>query len=132
MSDTRIVVENSQALDLLEASAVELAEFAQHHAVALEQLERCQAYVRAAALKRVRFELLSVVRDPDEDAAPEVVLRMVRSAGAWIELPTDFPSGHLAALLEILEERCALKRQLRRLPDAGPTPQASAAARRRA
>jgi hypothetical protein len=35
---------------------------------------------------------------------PALVLRLVRDDGAWVELPTEFPTEHLAALLEILGE----------------------------
>jgi hypothetical protein len=35
---------------------------------------------------------------------PAVVLRLVRDDSDWVEVPTDFPSEHLIALLEILDE----------------------------
>jgi hypothetical protein len=43
--------------------------------------------------------------ESEASAEPTLVLRLVRDDGAWVEVPTDFPSEHLVALLEILEER---------------------------
>jgi hypothetical protein len=98
MSDT------DQGLDLAEASSIELAEFAQRHGVALDQLERCKEYLRTSALTRAKFKLLPLTRGSEADAVPALVLRLVRDDGAWVELPTEFPTEHLAALLEILGE----------------------------
>jgi len=105
MSDPRILVEYFHVLDLAEASDVELAEFAQRHAVAVERLERCQEYLRASAPNRVKFELLSPVREPGQHTAPPLVVRVARAHSASVELPTEFPSEHLLALIEILDER---------------------------
>jgi hypothetical protein len=98
MSDT------DQDLDLAEASGVELAEFAQRHGVALERLQRCQEYLRASAPIRAKFKLLPLTAEPETDAVPALVLRLVRDDGAWVELPTTFPSEHLVALLDRLRE----------------------------
>ena len=98
MSDT------DQALDLAEAGSVELAEFAQRHSVALEPLQRCQTYLKASAPIRAKFKVLVLTGEPETDAVPALVLRPVRDDGAWLELPTGFPSEHLLALLEILRD----------------------------
>lgn len=97
MSDT------DQSLDLGEASSAELAEFAQRHGVAIELLEQCQEYLRTSAPTRAKFKLLALMGEPQADV-PALVLRVVRDAGTWVEVPTDFPSEHLIALLEILGE----------------------------
>lgn len=99
MSDT-----DRRVLDLAEASRAELAEFCERHGVALERVERCQEYMRTSAPIRVKFELLALARESQPDTELTLVLRLVRDDGAWVELPTDFPSEHLTALLEILEE----------------------------
>lgn len=91
-------------LDLAEASSSELAEFAQDHGVAVERLERCQVYLQTSAPVGAKFQLRALVRELEPDAVPALVLRLVRHDGAWIELPTEFPSEHLRALLEILDE----------------------------
>jgi len=90
---------------LAEASDFELASFARRHGVALDRLQRCQEYLRASAPIRAKFKLLPLMGEPNTDAVPALVLRLVRDDGAWIELPTEFPSEHLLALLEILHER---------------------------
>jgi hypothetical protein len=94
-----------QRLDLAEASVAELAEFAQRYGVSVERLERCQQYLRASAPIRGKFELLVLTAESETSAEPTLVLRLVRDDGAWVEVPTDFPSEHLVALLETLEER---------------------------
>lgn len=91
----------SEILDLAKASKVELAEFAERHGVGLESLEGCQKYIETAAPFRGRFELLAFIH---ESAASTVVLRLVRDDSAWVELPPDFPTEHLRALLELLDE----------------------------
>jgi hypothetical protein len=94
-----------QRLDLAEASGAELAEFAQRHGVSVERLERCQQYLMASAPIRAKFEVLVLTAESEASAESTLVLRLVRDDGAWVEVPTDFPSEHLVALLEILEER---------------------------
>jgi hypothetical protein len=100
VSDTDL----DQGIDLATASSIELAEFAQRHGVEFERLERCRQYLRTAAPIGGEFKLLALTGESETGAVPALVLRLVRDDGAWVELPTDFPSEHLAALLEILDE----------------------------
>lgn len=92
-----------QRLDLASASGAKLVEFAQRHGLAVERLERCQQYLRASAPIRAKFELLVLTAESETSAVPALVLRLVRNDSDWVEVPTDFPSEHLIALLEILE-----------------------------
>jgi hypothetical protein len=93
-----------QRLDLAKASGAELAEFSQRHGMAVDLLERCQQYLRTSGPIRAKFELLVLTAEPEASAVPAVVLRLVRDDSDWVEVPTDFPSEHLIALLEILDE----------------------------
>ena len=94
-----------QSLDLAEASDVEFAEFAQRHGIAVDRLERCREYLKSSAPFHGRFKLLALVQELPTSEEPSLVLRLVRDDDAWVELPSGFPSEHLIALLEILEER---------------------------
>ena len=91
-------------LDLAEASAAELAQFAQRHHIEVEKLERCQQYLKRAPPSAGRFELRALERAPISGATPALVLRLQRDASTWVELPRGFPSEHLLALLELLHD----------------------------
>ena len=94
----------SEILDLAKASVVELAEFAERHGIALDLLERCQKHIETAAPFRGRFQLLALALDSSPSAASMLVLRLVRDDSASVELPASFPTEHLQALLELLDE----------------------------
>ena len=107
MSDTDRpprTLEGSDVLDLAEASAAELARFAQRHHIAVEKLERCQQYLESAAPSRASFELRALEQASASSAAPTLVLRLRRDHCTWVELPRDFPSEHLLTLLELLHD----------------------------
>jgi hypothetical protein len=42
----------------------------------------------------------SLKAESEASAEPTLVLRLVRDDGAWVEVPTDFRSKNLVALLE--------------------------------
>ena len=96
--------ESFESLDLAKASDAELAEFARHHGVEVERLERCRDYLRTAAPFHGSFELLALVRSDEPDAEPALVVRLVRDADTWVELPAGFPSEHFLAILELLHD----------------------------
>jgi hypothetical protein len=89
---------------LAEASDAKLTEFGQRHGIEAKRLERCREYLRTAAPFHGKFMLLALVRDADPDTEAQIVLRLVRHDGAWVELPTDFPHEHLLALLDLLQD----------------------------
>ena len=104
MSDTDLHPRAGDTLDLAEASAAELAQFAQRHHIEVEKLERCQRYLKSAAPSAGRFELRALERAPLSDDAPALVLRLQRDASTWVELPRGFPGEHLLTLLELLRD----------------------------
>lgn len=108
MSDTDdfpFPLEDSEALDLVEADLAELTQFATRHHVALEKLERCQQYLRSCAPFDGSIEMWPLEPDPMSSKAPALVFRHRRGEYVtWLNLPRDFPTMHLLRLIEIVHE----------------------------
>ena len=103
MSDTDPdTLTSFEKLDLAEASSTELAHFAQRHGVAVEKLEQCQHYLKSASPIRGHFELHALTRVAEPVATSTLVLRLRRDDSTWVELPSEFPSKHILALIELL------------------------------
>ena len=92
------------SLDLAGASVPDLAHFADRHGIAVAMLEHCQRYLKRAPAFQGRFELHALERASEPDAPRVLVLRLRRDEHSWVELPSDFPTEHLLALLEPLRE----------------------------
>ena len=97
-----------EALDLAEASCLVLAEFAWYHDEDPERLERWRKLLTNSSsergLRRIR-QLLLLLQELATQGAPAVVVRLVLDADNWIEVPVGFSDEHLAALLEVLDDK---------------------------
>lgn len=104
MSDTDRLRE---ALDLTEASGLDLVEFASHCGLKLERLEQWRRHLKNASSvpKHLRVKrLLLLLEELATEGDAKVVVRLVLDGGSWIEVPVGFSSEHLVALLAVLRE----------------------------
>ncbi|PRQ02969.1 hypothetical protein ENSA5_19080 [Enhygromyxa salina] len=90
-------LEAREALDLADASGLELAEFARRHGFTLDRLKRWRRRLGCSTAKLVRVE----VRQPTEPAGAESVLTVVLTNGIRVEVPSHVTREQLRVVLEI-------------------------------